>query len=91
MPYQRSLRLDNILVIDDDSQILDTIRCFLQHVGYEVATAGSGEEGIRLLDSGGQFYDAIPGNARKPTAWVLFKILLDFICVCTALDLVPQR
>ena len=65
MPYQRSLRLDNILVIDDDSQILDTIRCFLQHVGYEVATAGSGEEGIRLLDSGYE-YDLVMTDIRMP-------------------------
>ena len=52
MAYKRRLRLDNILVIDDDLQVLDSIRCFLQHVGYEVATASSGQEGSSLIDSG---------------------------------------
>ena len=55
--------MENILVIDDDSCILDSVRCFLQHVGYEVATASSGQEGISLIDSGNE-YDLVITDIR---------------------------
>lgn len=40
-----------ILLIDDDTSLLVTLRDFLQFEGYEVITAASGEEGIELLES----------------------------------------
>ena len=57
--------MDNILVIDDDLQVLDSIRSFLQHVGYEVVTASSGQEGSGLIDSGYE-YDLVITDIRMP-------------------------
>ncbi len=37
-----------ILVIDDDPEAQDIVERFLRKDGFEVATAGSGEEGLRL-------------------------------------------
>jgi DNA-binding NtrC family response regulator len=38
-----------ILVIDDDSNVLDLTRFHLHKVGFDVLTAESGEDGLRLL------------------------------------------
>jgi len=38
----------NILVIDDDPEARDIVERFLRKDGFEVATASSGEEGLRL-------------------------------------------
>jgi DNA-binding response OmpR family regulator len=57
--------LADILVVDDDSWVLDSITVFLQHVGYEVTTACSGEEGINLIDSGYE-YDLVITDIRMP-------------------------
>ena len=40
----------NILVIDDDSSLRRVLEYNLQEVGYRVAAAVSGEEGLRLFD-----------------------------------------
>jgi DNA-binding NtrC family response regulator len=45
-------RRGNILVIDDEEPILDSLRLNLAHTGYAISTAKSGEEGIALFDSG---------------------------------------
>jgi len=37
-----------VLVIDDDAEARDIVERFLRKDGFEVATAGSGEEGLRL-------------------------------------------
>ena len=37
-----------VLVIDDDPEALDIVERFLRKDGFEVVTAGSGEEGLRL-------------------------------------------
>ena len=57
--------MENILVIDDDCCVLDSVRDFLQHVGYEVTTASSGQEGISLIDSGYE-YDLVITDIRMP-------------------------
>jgi len=57
--------LADILVVDDDSWVLDSITVFLQHAGYEVTTACSGEEGINLIDSGYE-YDLVITDIRMP-------------------------
>jgi len=36
-----------VLVVDDDPDVRDTLRLVLQHAGYRVVTAASGEEGLR--------------------------------------------
>ena len=38
-----------LLVIDDESGILEEIKSFFEEEGYQVFTAESGEEGIQLL------------------------------------------
>jgi DNA-binding NtrC family response regulator len=45
-------RRGNILVIDDEEPILDSLRLNLAHTGYTISTAKSGEEGIILFDNG---------------------------------------
>ena len=57
--------MDKILVIDDDWWVLDSVRCFFQHVGYEVATACSGQEGLTMIDSGNE-YDLVITDIRMP-------------------------
>ncbi|MFA5308864.1 MAG: response regulator [Dehalococcoidales bacterium] len=37
-----------ILVVDDDADICDTLTNILEHQGYDVVTAGSGEEAVSL-------------------------------------------
>lgn len=37
-----------ILVIDDDVQLVDTVKTLLQSVGYEVASAYQAEKGVEL-------------------------------------------
>ncbi|MFC1862567.1 response regulator [Thermodesulfobacteriota bacterium] len=43
--------MDMILVIDDDDLVLGIISNLLNYIGYQVSTAGNGEEGIRLLNN----------------------------------------
>jgi len=57
--------LENILLIDDDLWVLDSARDYLQHVGYDVTTACSGQEGITLIDSGYE-YDLVITDIRMP-------------------------
>ena len=44
--------MGRILLIDDDSQILTTLRQALKRGGHEVEVACDGDEGIELIDSG---------------------------------------
>lgn len=39
-----------ILVIDDDAAIRDTMRMLLEYDGYEVVAAGSGQEGLNIIE-----------------------------------------
>lgn len=41
----------NILIIDDDPDIVMTVRMALEKVGHEVIEAGSGKEGIEKIKS----------------------------------------
>ncbi len=41
----------SILLIDDDTSLLTTLRDFLSFEGYEVTTAASGEQGLKALES----------------------------------------
>lgn len=41
--------MERILVIDDDVLMLDVVREMLEQEGYQVTTASSGEEGLRLF------------------------------------------
>ena len=39
-----------ILVIDDESAIRDSLKMTLEYDGYEVMTAATGEEGVKLVE-----------------------------------------
>ncbi len=38
-----------ILIIDDNSEVLETYRRILEHAGYEIIVATNGKEGIRTF------------------------------------------
>jgi CheY-like chemotaxis protein len=42
-----------ILLVEDEPGVRDAVRRQLEHLGYEVLTANNGDEGLRLLKSGG--------------------------------------
>jgi two-component system sensor histidine kinase BaeS len=42
-----------VLVVEDDGELRELLRRYLERAGYAVHTTGSGVEGIRLLGSGG--------------------------------------
>ncbi len=63
-----------ILVVDDEESILGALRKFLQGKGYEVLTATSGEEGLRVL-------------RRHKVTCMLLDVHLPGI---SGVDLVPQ-
>ncbi len=56
--------MPRILVIDDDPMILEVIAETLSTNGYEVATAPSGESGIRELES--NYYDLVLSDLVMP-------------------------
>lgn len=41
-----------ILIIDDDTQVLNVMASFLEREHHEIVTAGNGKQGIRLLETG---------------------------------------
>jgi DNA-binding NtrC family response regulator len=54
----------NILVIDDEEEMLDSLRLTLQQTGYHVSTAKTGAEGLALFDSGD--YDLVLADLQLP-------------------------
>lgn len=54
----------NILVIDDEEQMLDSLRLTLQQTGYHVTAAKTGSEGLALFDSGD--YDLVLADLQLP-------------------------
>ena len=53
-----------VLVVDDESEIADLMRAFLESAGYEVATAESGAVALELLATAR--FDAIVSDLRMP-------------------------
>ena len=51
-----------VLIIDDDPLMLDTLRGLLSPAGYDVETAGSGEEGIERYRR--ESFDCVVTDAR---------------------------
>lgn len=43
-------RSERVLLVEDDPDVLRTLRRQLEHLGYRVATAASAEEALRLID-----------------------------------------
>jgi CheY-like chemotaxis protein len=57
--------MDRILIIDDDSNILNSLSKILIHSGYEVEIAHDGEEGVRLF-SGSYNFDCVVTDINMP-------------------------
>ena len=50
--FRGGSRMKRILVVDDDAQGLDSTRRILEFAGYEVLTAGDGEEALGQVQIG---------------------------------------
>ncbi|NQT07013.1 MAG: response regulator [Candidatus Omnitrophica bacterium] len=48
-----------ILVVDDEKDLLDMMRGILANWGYDVITADSGREALRIVREGGHFLDVV--------------------------------
>lgn len=57
-------RAGNILVVDDDEEICDLIRSYLEDEGYSVSTAGSAGELHKIMPN--QQFDAVFVDIRLP-------------------------
>ena len=44
---------DTVLVVEDDRELREVVRRYLERAGYTVHTTGSGAEALSLLDTGG--------------------------------------
>ena len=44
-------RISKILLVDDESSMIDVTQLILTELGYEVSTAGDGKEGLKVLES----------------------------------------
>ena len=51
MAENKSKNRPQILCIDDDPSFLSMVRRFLENAGYNVLTAGSGEKGLKILNT----------------------------------------
>lgn len=47
--FRRNFMAKKVLVIDDDPDILDSVKAILEANGYQVVTAQSGEEGVNAF------------------------------------------
>lgn len=54
----------NILVIDDEEQMLDSLKLTLQQSGYQVSTAKAGAEGLALFEGGD--YNLVLADLQLP-------------------------
>jgi putative two-component system response regulator len=63
-----------LLVVDDDESLRGSLRKFLEHLGYEVLTAGTGEEALTVLQ-------------RQKVTCMLLDVNLPGI---SGIDLVPR-
>lgn len=54
----------NVLVIDDESMVLDVLRQFLTLLGYSVEIASDSHEGLRMFDS--RVYDLVITDIVMP-------------------------
>ena len=57
--------MKSVLLIDDDTSILELVSSFLRQLGYDVKVAHDGEEGIELIGSGHEFHVIIT-DIRMP-------------------------
>lgn len=55
-----------ILIIDDEPAVRNVTRSLLERVGYRVVAAGSGAEGIHLLETEGEAVDLVVLDLTMP-------------------------
>lgn len=60
------VRKRSILLVDDEVSILRTLRMVFEHEGYEVATAESSSQALKLLTRNGHF-DAVVTDLNMET------------------------
>lgn len=60
-----------VLVVDDDENIRDVFRLMLRQLGFDVITAGSGEEAVNLMLDRGLVLDFVVLDLKMPgmTGW----------------------
>jgi CheY-like chemotaxis protein len=51
MNYCKGATMSNLLVVDDDQDVLDTIKTFLEPSGHAITTANCGLPALDILDS----------------------------------------
>jgi CheY-like chemotaxis protein len=68
-----------ILVIDDDRDIVEVQKIFLEMEGFEVVTAGSGHQGLRILD-----------DMKRPSL-ILLDVMLGDMSGTEFLNLLAKR
>ncbi|RJQ43624.1 MAG: response regulator [Gaiellales bacterium] len=55
-----------VLVVDDEEVIRDVCSQILENEGYEVVTAASGMEALRLVSSGDEHFDVVVTDIMMP-------------------------
>jgi len=60
-----------VMVVDDDENIRDVFRLMLRQLGFDVITAGSGEEAVSLMLDRGLMLDFVVLDLKMPgmTGW----------------------
>ncbi len=58
---------ETLLVVEDDRELRDLLRRYLERAGYTTHTTGSGAEAIRVLTAGGVAWPS-SGNSSPPMA-----------------------
>lgn len=71
------LNMIKILVVDDEERVRELLREILEDTGYEVAVAGSGQEGLSLFES--QRFDAVFTDLGMPgmSGWELARAIRE--------------
>lgn len=58
--------MNSVLIVEDEKHLADGLRYNLNAEGYDVETAGSGEEALSLLVDGGKAYDVVVLDVMLP-------------------------
>ncbi|MBN1781284.1 response regulator [bacterium] len=88
----------NVMVVDDDQAVLNTVRRILEYAGFEVVTAESGERCLEILGQG--FHGLILMDVVMPglDGWDTIQAIVDqgfakgnIICMLTAKEVPDPR
>lgn len=91
LPGEASTKIQTILVIDDSPFILNAVKPTLEHEGFQVLTAASGEEALQQISRNGLPHLAIVDlNMPGMDGFELCQAILEFsdlpIIMLTAID-----